>query len=75
MKLPKLSLLIKKINAQLPNDFKDPKLFKLIKTYQIHAHSKYETECRFSYDDILLIRQLLQNHLILNLAMLESKRF
>ena len=42
------------INAQLP-DFNDqPELFHLVKTYQIHAHSrtcwKYkQNECRFSY--------------------------
>ena len=44
----------KTINAQLPNHLNDPELFELVKTYQIHAHSrtcwKYsENECHFSY--------------------------
>ena len=44
----------KTINAQLPNHLNDPELFELVKTYQVHAHSrtwwKYnKNECHFSY--------------------------
>ena len=44
----------KTINAQLPNHLNDPELFEVVKTYQVHAHSrtcwKYsKNECRFSY--------------------------
>ena len=44
----------KTINAQLPDRLKDLELFELVKTYQVHAHSrtcwKYnENECRFLY--------------------------
>ena len=40
------------MNAQLPDHSNDPELFELVKTYQVHAHSrtcwKYnENECRF----------------------------
>ena len=46
----------KTINAQLPDHLEDPKLFELIKTYQVHAHSricyKYnKNECRFRMVD------------------------
>ena len=42
------------INAQLPDHLNDPELFELVKTYQVHAHSrtcwKYnKNECRFLY--------------------------
>ena len=42
------------INAPLPDPLNDPELFELVKTYQVHAHSrncwKYnKRECRFSY--------------------------
>ena len=42
------------INVQLPDPQDQPELFELVKTYQIHAHSrtcwKYnKNECRFSY--------------------------
>ena len=30
----------KTINAQLPNHLNDPELFELVKTYQVHAHSR-----------------------------------
>ena len=30
----------KAINAQLPDHLNDPKLFKLIKTYQFHVHPR-----------------------------------
>ena len=44
----------KTINAQFPDHLKDPELFRLVKTCQVHAHSricwKYnKNECRFSY--------------------------
>ena len=43
----------KTINAQLPDHLSDPELFELVKTYQVHTHSrtcwKYnKNECRFS---------------------------
>ena len=42
------------INAQLPDPLNNPKLFELVKTYQVHAHSKTCCKCsknefRFSY--------------------------
>ena len=47
-------LIEKAINAQLSNHLKDPKVFELVKAYQVHAHSrtcwKYsKNECRLSY--------------------------
>ena len=44
----------KVINAQLPDHLEDPELFKLVKTDQVHSHSrtywKYDkNECRFPY--------------------------
>ena len=44
----------KTINAQFPDHLNNPELFELVKTYQIHAHSrtcwKYnKNECSFSY--------------------------
>ena len=44
----------KTISAQLPDHLNDPKLFELVKTYQVLAHSrtcwKYnKNECRFLY--------------------------
>ena len=43
----------KTINAQLPHHLNDRELFELVKTCQVHAHSricwKYNNECRFSY--------------------------
>ena len=30
----------KTIKAQLPDHLKDPELFELVKTYQVHAHSR-----------------------------------
>ena len=48
-------------------------------TYQVHAHSitcwKYNKNNVVSHIvDILLRRELLQNHLILNLAMMKKKK-
>ena len=42
------------INAQLPDPLNDPELFELVKTYQVHAHSKIcwkykKNKCGFSY--------------------------
>ena len=70
----------KAINAQLPDHLEEPKIFELVKTYQVHAHSrtcwKYsKNEIVSQMVDILLRRQLLQNPLILNLAMLKKKMF
>ena len=44
--------------VQLPDPLNDPELFELVKTYQVHAHSrtcwKYNKyECRFSYGQFL----------------------
>ena len=44
----------KVINAQLSDHLEDPELFKLVKTDQVHSHSrtywKYDkNECRFPY--------------------------
>ena len=44
----------KNINAQFPDHLNDPELFELVKTCQVHTHSrtcwKYnKNECRFSY--------------------------
>ena len=44
----------KTISAQLPDHLNDPELFELVKTYQVHTHSrtcwKYnKNECPFSY--------------------------
>ena len=44
----------KTINPQLPNYLNNPEIFELVKTYQVHAHSrtcwKYnKDECRFFY--------------------------
>ena len=49
-----IEIIEKTINAQLPDYLNDPEAFELVKTYQIHAHSrtcrKYnKNECRFSY--------------------------
>ena len=42
----------KTINAQLPDHLKGPELFELVKTYQVHVHSRRmynKNECHFSY--------------------------
>ena len=44
-----------KINFQLPDHLSNPELFELVKTYQVHAHSrtcqKYnKNECGIFYD-------------------------
>ena len=69
----------KAINAQLPDHLEELEIFELVKTYQVHAHSrtcwKYsKNEIVSQMVDILLRRQLLQNLLILNfLAMMKKK--
>ena len=70
----------KTMNALLPKHLNDPEVFELVKTYQVHAHSRTCWKLRrmtinFTMVDILLIRQLLQNHFILNLLMKKTKRF
>ena len=49
-----IELIEKTINVQLPNYLNDPDTFELVKTFEIHTHSrtcwKYnKNECRFSY--------------------------
>ena len=66
------------LNPQLPDHLNEAELFKF-KTYQIHAHYRNCWKCNrmnaASHTvDILLGRQFLQN-LIVNLAMLKTKRF
>ena len=70
----------KGINAQLTNHFKNPELFVLVKTYQVIltlelAQNTTRMNVTSRMVDILLRRQLLQNHFILNLTMMKSKRF
>ena len=71
----------KTINAQLTDHLNDQELFELVETSQVYVHSrtcwKYTTSMNAASPmfDILLKRQLLQNHLILNLAVMKSKRF
>ena len=74
-----ISLIEKTINAQLPDPQNDSELFELVKTYQVHSHSrtcwKYNTNVAFLMVDFLQRRQLLQNQLILKLAKIKNKRF
>ena len=70
----------KTINAQLPDHLNDPGIFELVKTYKCMRNLKVAgNTVRINASshtvDILLRRQLSQNHLILNLAMLKSKKF
>ena len=48
-----LEIIEKTINARLQDHLNDPKLFDLVKTCQVHAHSrtcwKYKNECYFSF--------------------------
>ena len=37
--VPHIDFVEKKINAQSQDQFNDPELFELLKTYQLHAHS------------------------------------
>ena len=75
-----IAFIEKTINSQLPDHLNDPGLLELVKTYQVDVHSrncwKYD---RINVDspmvDILLTRQLLQNQLIINLAMLKARGF
>ena len=68
------------INEQLSDHLSDQHIFKLIKTHQMNAHSrtcliynKMNVASPILYT--LLRRQLLQNFLILSLAMIKSKNF
>ena len=74
MKRPILTLLKTHIyyieNAQLPEPENEPNLFELVKTYQIHSHSrtcwKYnKNECRLLYGPFSVIKQSFQNRLTL----------
>ena len=58
-KAANLEIIEKTTNAQLQNHVNDPELFDLVKTSQVHAHSRtcwkyYKNECYFSYSPILL---------------------
>ena len=49
-----IEIIEKKINAQLPDHLKDLELYELVKTYQVHVHSRFgwkylKKKCRFSY--------------------------
>ena len=69
----------KTINAQLPDHLNDSDLFESVKTCQFHglefAGNAARVNVSFPVVDILLKRQVLQNHLILNLMIMKSKRF
>ena len=56
------------INDQLPDPLNDPELFELVKTYQVHAHSrtcwKYNNECRFSYGQFFTEKTILVKPLV-----------
>ena len=70
----------KTISAQLPDHLNDPELSELVKTYQVQltlefAGNTARVNVASRIVAILLRRQLLQNYLILNLAMRKSKRF
>ena len=67
----------KTINVQLPDHFNDPELFELVKfilTLEL-AGNTTRMNVTSPMVVILLGRQLLQNHLVLDLAMRKSKRF
>ena len=58
----------KTINVQLPDHLKDPELFELVKTYQVHTHSvacrKYnKNECCFSYGCYFTEKTIIANPL------------
>ena len=49
-----IELIEKAIYAQLPNHLNNPEIFELVKTFEIHTHSRIcwnynKNECRFSY--------------------------
>ena len=49
-----IELIEKTINAQLPNHLHNPEIFELVKTFEIHTHSRTcwnynKNKCRFSY--------------------------
>ena len=66
------------INAQFPHYLNGPELFELVETWKVYVYCrtcwKYTTSMNAASPmiDILLRRQLLQNHLILNLALMKS---
>ena len=62
----------KTINSQLPDYLNDSEFFELVKTYQVHVHSRASWKYIISSPvvDILLRRQLLRNYLVLSLAMI-----
>ena len=64
---------------QFPDHFNDPELFALLNTYQVHPQKLVGNATRMKIAspmvDILQRKQLLQNHLILNLVMMKSNRF
>ena len=66
-------------NAHLLDHFKDLEIFEILMTYQVHANSrtcwKYNKNECFVLINILLGRDLFQNHSIVNLVLVKSKRF
>ena len=64
----------KMINAQLSDYLIDPELFELISPFQVFKPFLVKP-CHSPIVNILLRRQLLQKHLILDLALMKNKRF
>ena len=61
------------INAQLPDALNDSKLFELVKTYQVYAHSKTcwkysKNECRFSYSHFFTEKTIVAKPLVSELT-------
>lgn len=78
MKLPRLSLLRKKINDELTDHMNDTELSELVKSYQVNALSRTywvynNNECWFLDGPYILRRQSLQNRLLLDLVMMKCK--
>ena len=70
----------KTTNGQLPKHMNDPELFELVKTYQIHVHSrscwKYNNnDCCFSFGCYFTEMAIIAIHLIVNLAMMKIMKF
>ena len=65
----------------MPENLDDPEVFELLQTYQVYAHSielagnTTRMNAIPHMVNILLRRQLFQNHLILNLRIMKSKGF